>query len=460
MAHCEAVKHRVAKPAWAFLLCGLLSACGPAEPKRPDPRQLRLPTATLVDPSGRWLFVTQGNWDRRDDYSLLSTFDMAAIEARWRGDTREDCWEPAGEGRALTCNMESFRLPQASQLLPSGASNIVMDRRSSTPDGRLLIPSRHRSALTWIDLRLDPTGSLRLDCGQQGREVCDAAHILDSLADEPARVYLDQEGFDFAYIPHILDRRLTLIALEGPQGPRVVDEEEAFFDKVQVRERELGGGFGLAQLPCDLAQDFVPQASRDCSRPYLYAAERFVFGFRPFAVAPGRQVILASSSVPLSAHRLEDDPATGWPTMGSMWVRRNAKTPELFVVQHEPPLLLRYSLALDAQGNPNNRFLDAVQLCERADLMQAVNGPLEKPRLLLSCPGRGELWMVEPELMRVSRRIKVGAGANELFYEEGAQRLWVSNTLEHSLSVIDVDPASPSYLRERLVLTLQPPPRD
>lgn len=435
----------------ARLALGLLVGCGPAAPKIPDKEAVRLPSASLVDPSGSWLFVTQGNWDRLHDYSVLSVYDMAGINQRWDEGGGQGCTAHEDPERGPVCDLGAFALASATRLLPSGAGNMVLDRRPEAKGGRLLIPTRHQSAVVWLDL-VTQGRTLNLECGQREGDLCSAPHVLNAVGPEPARLYLDQQGFDFAYLPHLQDNRISLLSLKGPSGPSLVDQEEQFFSPTKIGERDFGGGFGLAQLPCDPVKDFVPRSARDCSRPYLYGAQRFVYGVRPFSVAPGRQVLLSGAELPLWGHAQEEATSSGWPTMGAMWVRDTSSSPELFVIQHEPPMLLRVSLALDARGNPENRLLDGLALCDRADLLQGIPGPRGQERLALSCPTAGELWIVEPDAMRLAGIVKVGRGANELDYEPSRQRLWVTNTLEHSLSVVDLDPASPNYLTERMSL--------
>lgn len=436
----------------AQLALVVLEGCGPQAPKVPDLSILRLPTATLVDPQGRGVFITQGNWDRQDDYSALLGFSKAPIDARWDNPGAEGCW--VVDDAVPRCDIRPFLLPGARRLIPSGAGNIVYDQRPSVPKGRLLVPTRHRSAVVWMDL-VGQGDTFRLECGQGVGLTCHNDHILDAVAPEPSRLYLDQQGFDFAYLPHLLETRLSLLSLTGPDGPTLVDQENRFFSGIKVNERNFGGGLGLAQIPCDPQRSYMPRAARACSRPYLYGGQRFLYGLRPFSVAPGRKVILSGSPIELQGHAEQDKPKTGWPTMGAMWV---GPGPELFVVQHEPPLLLRLSLKLDKNQEPENRVLDALPLCNGADLMQSFDGPAGGPRLALACPRDAEVWVVDPQVMRLTGRVEVGRGANEIWYEVGKKRLWVTNTLDASVSLVDVDPSSSRYLQERLRLVTQDPP--
>lgn len=429
------------------------AACAPPSERLPGLDRFHLPTAMTLDHSGQWLFVTQGNWDRAADFSVLSPLSMAKIEkaaAHTPAAPVEGC--VAGpQGQRVFCEASSVISSSRALYLPSGAANMVLWRAESSPHSQLLVLSRHARALTRVDLRTVANSARpELECGQGSGRWCASKYRLRGLGDEAARIYLDKRGFPFAYIPHLLGRRLSLLWLGAPEGPALVDSDDKFFNDDPRHKSGLGGGFGLAQIPCRPQMDYVPSTSRDCTRPYLYASHRFDFGVRAFAVAPGRKLILHQGSINLSQGAT--DKAAAVPTMGAMAVDPRPATALLYALQTEPPILLQVDIALDDNKRPKNRVLNAVSTCTRADLMLLVDSEPQRPLAVVSCPADGKVLVFDRVRMRALFSIEVGSGANEMHYDPLRKWLWVANTTENSISVVDLNPLSPRYGQERLVL--------
>jgi hypothetical protein len=64
----------------AALACLSASACG-EDPALAPVDRLLLPTGLAQSPDGRWLFVTNGNWDRTRNGSSLVALDLDALAA-------------------------------------------------------------------------------------------------------------------------------------------------------------------------------------------------------------------------------------------------------------------------------------------------------------------------------------------------------------------------------------------
>ena len=157
-------------------------------------------------PNGRWLLISNGNWDETRASSSLVALDLDALE-QGIADPR-DAGESLDAGHPCRAHEQDDRIECDSKLLidselgvrlPSGAGNIAIDRPSGDVGPmRLLIPTRLDVGLTWIDVLgegLGDDGKLRLDCGQAEDRFCDRRHRLDDVPADPSRVTVDALAF-------------------------------------------------------------------------------------------------------------------------------------------------------------------------------------------------------------------------------------------------------------------------
>lgn len=438
-------------PALALALLGLLGC--PAEPELAPLDRLALPTGLAITPDARWLLVSNGNWNRTYASSSLVALDLAALDAALlvvqAADAELTRAQPcrldadSDEGR-IECEAALLIDPSLGVRVPSGAGNLALDRPLGAAGPlRVLMASRLAPSVTWVDAFGPGFGAaasdppLRLDCSHDELRACSLASRVGVVAD-PARLSIDTQGYRFAYLPHLVDRQLTLLALDGPAGPHVVDVELQFFREDGLFESGLGGGFEVAQRPCSL--DAPPLDSLECTRPLLFASQRFWPGIRQFQVAAGLDVIVPGGESVLAGPNLES--AEPRPLTAGL-AFEDPKGERLLVVHTTPPALLRVDTSIDEQGEPRLTDLGMVDLCNNPNVL-VVHRPASGPALaLISCFADAELAVVDLELFAQIAAIEVGEGPNELSIEPARGWLLVANTVESSISVIEL-----SRLRE------------
>jgi hypothetical protein len=457
--------------ALALALCVGITTCTRDDDLAPVDALL-LPTGLAQTPNGRWLLVSNGNWDRSRASSSLVAVDLDALteglaSARAAGealDAAHPCREHAQDDR-LECDPKLLIDPDLGVRLPSGAGNIAIDRPGGELGAlRLLVPTRLEPGLTWIDVfgeGLGDDGELRLDCGQAEDRFCDRVHRLTDVPPDPARVSVDELGFRYAYLPHLLGRRLTLLSLDSERGPEILDVEEEFFHEDELFDSGLGGGFAVVQRACDLDSGNVPAASLECVRPYLFASQRFWPGVRSFRVAPGLDVLVTGGEARLQGANVEAaDPR---PLTGGMAFEDPEQGERLLVVHTTPPALSRIDMSLDEDANPRLELLATVSLCGNPNLVSvhrpSLDGGVGPALALVSCYGSDQLAVVDLGVFIVVETIDLGDGPNELLIDDNRDWLFVANTAESSISIVDLGAGRPSYLRELATLGLATPTR-
>ncbi|MCA9684444.1 MAG: hypothetical protein KC457_19780 [Myxococcales bacterium] len=422
---------------------------------------LDLPTGLAEDPEGRWLFVSNGNWDRAASSSALVVLDLEALAAgiaaprsAGAGLDRDHPCREHDEDLRVECDDALLSVPDLGVRIPSGAGNIAIDRPEG-PDGslRLLIPTRHEPGITWVDAygpgfgTDDPAEPLRLECGQNDRRVCDSKHFV-GVGSDPSRLSVDTLGFRYAYLPHLLGRRLTLLDLDSELGPEVVDVFDDFFREDELFDTGLGGGFAVVQRACDVDGN-APISTIDCTRPFLFASQRFWEGMRVFRVASGLDVIVGGRDVAIEGPSLES--AEPKPLMGGLVYEDPEQGDRLLLVHTTPPALSRIDTSVGS-GDPRTRLLDTVSLCSNPNVVVVHRPELlghPGPRLAaVSCYGSDEVAIVDLGVFVVVATVSVGNGPNELLIDAERQWLFVANTAESTLSLIDLDASSTGYLRE------------
>lgn len=459
----------------AVYLLGLLGASSACtrEPELAPLDRLELPTGLALDPTGEWLFVTNGNWDRSRDASGLVAVELdrldAGLSAPRPADAELDREHPCrvhAEDPRIECD-PSLLLAQASDgstgvRLPSGAGNIAIDRPSGEQGPlRLLIPTRHQPGVTWVDVfgpgfGGEPGTPLRFECGQADdpERRCGRSSRV-SVGGDPGRLNVDTQGFRFAYLPHLIGRRLTLLTLEGE--PQVADVEPEFFRLDELFDSELGGGFAVLQRPC--SPDNATETSLECARPFVLASQRFWPGMREFTVAPGLDVLIPGDEAQVLTSNIEASEPK--PLMGGLAFEDPDRGERLLVVHTTPPALSRLDTSLDESGRPELAVLDTIPLCGNPNVI-VVHRPEAAPRLaLISCYGDDSIAVVDLGIFAIVATITVGDGPNELVLDvaAGHERLFVANTAESSISVIELSALSPEYLREIATLGLDTPSR-
>jgi hypothetical protein len=182
---------------------------------------------------------------------------------------------------------------------------------------------------------------------------------------------------------------------------------------------------------------------------------------RSFRVAPGLDVNVTGGEAML--HGANIDAADPRPLTGGMAFEDPELGERLLVVHTTPPALSRIDMSLDPEGNPELGQLASVSLCGNPNLVvvhrPSLDGDAGSALALVSCYGSDQVAVVDLGLFIVIATIDVGDGPNELLIDGVRDWLFVANTAESSISIIDLDVGRPSYLREIGTLGLGTPTR-
>ena len=432
------------------LTLAVSSACRDDDANAPARDALRQPTGLALLADGRWLLVTNGNWDREESHGTLLGIDLASVhESLASGDDRRCPEDPDG---VRQCRASAFIDAASTVSMGSGLGNIAVDEpRGPTGTPRLLVVQRGPAAIRWLDVFVR-SNRLTFDCGQDARGVCDERHAITTspanpdvrLPRDPSRVVVDRDGFRFAYVPHLLGGALSLVRLDGEAGPTlqaVVGEfyrEDPFDDGL-----DLSGGFSVAHRPCDPINP--PEASRACTRPLLMTTHRFWPGVRQFTVAPGLQVVLAGPSTQLDP--INPDVVQSRPLMGDLAFEDDTGD-RLLVVQTTPGGLVRVDTSLDADAELRTTVSRTVAICGNPNLLRVYEAPGEEPLALVTCFADDAMTVVGLGSFTVMRTIPLGEGPNEVVIDEVRRQAYVANTGDDTISIVSLERDRARFLTE------------
>lgn len=438
------------------MLAGMLSiaACEGGTLPRPDRDDLRQPTGMAMTPDGRWLLIANGNFDFEQERGALMLLDLAALHAALAdeeaGQGSEACRTDDG---VVVCRTARFVDARSTVLFGSALGNVVLDRPSGdTENLRVLLTQRRPSAVAWADLTL---GGARVvpDCGQGEDGVCDADHQLQFAQEnsdlriprDPSRIVLDDQGARFAYVPHLIDGALSLIDLDSPMGPDVSAVVGEFYQPDPFDDLDVRGGFSAAVRPCD--PQHPPEITEDCTRPLVYSTHRWWPGVRQFTVQPGRELVAGSvSDVQLTPIGIEN--VVSRPFMGDLAFEDPQLGESLLLVQTTPPALARVDTSLDEDDQPRNELIDTVSLCDNPNLLAIDRVADGEDLALVTCYGDGQVAAVGLETFGVVAIVDVGRGANEMVLDDARRVLYVSNTIDSTISLVSLDRRDPRFLTE------------
>lgn len=432
------MRERVRRAA-ACMLAALAVACGPQKPE-PTIDALRQPTGLRLTDDGRWAFVSNGNWDRGESGGAIVGLDLADLHRALDGDPGGAC---RGDDEPIRCRASEMIVAGTALGPGSAVGNLVLDRPSGELGSlRLFTVQRAPEAVLWFDV--DVSGDRpTIDCGLGIDGGCDAAHTVVASPDrpdlelpsDPSRIVLDDQGYRFAYVPQLLGQSISLLALDGEFGPELVDVVGEFFRSDPFEDTDYSGGFGVASRPCDPAN--APGSTRECTRPLVYATQRYFPGVRRFTVATGLDVIAGGGESSLVGANPES--VVSLPYMGDLAFEDQQTATSLLVVQTSPSALLRVDTSLDDDDEPGDAVRATISLCEQPNLL-AVHRPTEGESLaLVTCYGEGALAIVGLSSFRLIATLAVGDGANEIAIDADREVALIANTRDDTIAVVSLD---------------------
>ena len=359
------------------------------------------------------------------------------------------------------------------------------------------------------------------DCWEEFDDVarCGDSHRLRNLRDdnelpqierEPFTISIsEQDEYRYAYVAHSSGPALTLIDLDGligtprdrcragtgPCNPSVVDSFPLFLPLGQART----GGFGIQPRPCSVAEDNAPSITQSCERPLVYGAFRFqpvLVAFTasgldnddlpdgmvdrndndscmgdadgdgteeflgPFCGEPqqlGQPCAIVCEPAVQAARQVligGVDPitASAAPVLGDI-AFADDRGDELYVLQTNPGALLKVDTSVDDDGETVDvSSAPPIEICAEPSRMQISDG-----FAYITCFRAAFIYVVDLAAHRVVEAIVAGTGPHDLVVDPWRKVLYAANALEFSVSVIDIDPLSPTRFSELARIGLQDP---
>lgn len=261
--------------------------------------------------------------------------------------------------------------------------------------------------------------------------------------------------------------------------PMIVDARNVFL----LGQSGGGGGWGLAERPCYPGSSEVPGVTRvpiepggepvDCARPLVYSSFRTALYFarlvpdgidavagqecleeegvegEPGVIECGAQLFFAGFT---SAGGFDN--GTGAGQLGDIAFSRDGR--RLFALQSNAGALLYVDTSVDERGEIRDEPAGLVELCTGPTRM-ALFEDGSNEYAAVSCPTPSEVFIVDLSGFRVVANIVTGQGPHPIVVDRARQLLYVGNTLDKTVSVIDIARDRPTRFAEIARVGLQEP---
>ena len=441
-------------PMRCVLLCAAaIAGCTASrEEVKPPDNKLFFPTGAAASPDGSLLFVTNANSELRFDSGSVSVFDLATI------DRYAETWTMTGEiPDAATCvatddhpccsqdpdHRETLSCPAWGDFMRGNAAArignfataiAVQDTGSGTL--RLVIPTRGDPSITWLDW---DGSKLFCNSGADGFALCDEAHRLSYVRNDPDVGLMPEEPFDafadstgqFALVTHLTTGAVTLVDSPIGADAQITDVLQGLFAPDPLTN--LRGATGVAGRP-SMGGDVVYVGSRSEDRIQMLTVGRPPNGAPPYIV-PGNYFFL----------NLVGSASGG--SFDTRSIRFSPSGDRMYLINRKPPSLQVYDTSLGPTGFPQNRGVGATDICRQASTL-AVMDAGDGDRAYISCFQDGQLYIVDPRgLSSVEDIVLVGRGPYTVVGSAAHKKVYVTNFLEDTVAVVDVNPTSPRYNR-------------
>lgn len=331
----------------------------------------------------------------------------------------------------------------------------------------------------------------------------------DQPADPEAR------GRRLGFVAHADGSQLSMIDLDGVRGqtePALVDLTDLY-----VSSAGVAGGFGLAVRPCFGAgqgplgaadpEPNIPAITQGCRRPLVYSSFRFAGQLASFTASgldlgeefaadhpPGERVdcMVTEAGREIYAGQycatpdqlgqpcavecepqvrgsrrilpslLLDSSLTTAAVLGDM-AFADPRGDQLLILQTNPGALLSLDTSLGDDGEPLDiPSAPPLEICAEPSRMKifverAPDGTPVHRYALITCFRAALVYVVDLEALRVVDAVVVGTGPHDIAIDQARQAAYVINSLESSVSVIDLSRRRPTRFQELARLGLQDP---
>jgi DNA-binding beta-propeller fold protein YncE len=463
----------------------------------PPANDIFFPSATLVDSSGRWLFVTNSNSDLRYNDGTLVVVDLqksAADRARqdWpqcpsigyirhASEPNADycCWDLL-DTQVLNCDSRKYIDAASTVRIGSFAGTMVwqpfchdpprkkgeMQTACGSPDptvGRVLVPVRGNSSITTVDTRIegDPSmadARLIMGCTDPARgtvasSTCDDTHrVVDFVTPEddvaPATpIRLPEEPYALAmdpavqllYVGHLRGGAISLIdvAWSTPTSkPNLIASFPNIFPP------DGNGNRGVTSLTV---------RSDDPSHS-IFATSRYL----PRAVGLAPTAIDSSNGIPVQATFRNvaligtgDTFLTNLPGSEFRGIKFLPDEPRAFVLQRSPPALVGFDITPNAEGRMSLVPVDVLETCSSPTFLDMYDAGGTGVRLFVTCYEGGQIYVFDPYVPRLLKVIEVGRGPAGLSFDAVVPNpkgvfAYSTGFGANNISVIDLLPGSPT----------------
>jgi hypothetical protein len=449
--------HRFAGLAIALAGC---TASGSAV--HPPEDTIFFPTGLAVASDESVLFIANANSELRYDSGSMSVLDLDLVDqviASWANGHMIDSdhcknsdGNTPGHGdpdftETLDCEDATlFMRSRAGARIGNFATDVAV-QDLGTGSARLIVPTRGDPSIAWMNW--DGTS---LTCTTDGEAfaLCDDAHRLTFVGNDPNLAALPEEPFNayadknFAIVTHLTTGAITLID-SPPDGDAVISDIN--LDLFQPDPTTgLRGSTGVAgRTPGSPDDDIVYIGSRSEDRIQTITVGRPVNDSPPFIV-PGNYFFLDS---------VGGNAGSSTDTRG---MRFSPTGDRLFLLNRKPPSVQVFDTSVGPDGFPQNRPVGASDVCREASTL-TVQDSGDGLRVYLTCFADGQVYVVDPRgISTVEDIITVGRGPYAVAGAANRKRLYVTNFLEDTVAVIDVDPGSATRNRVVLRIGLVRPP--